>query len=519
LKLNVINTYTDPYYGFPLTTNSETALEIYKTLHRKGYKCLSQYLGSKISMTVLCPNGHKWSGYPRKLCIPCNNCQICWKNRDLTPSEKLDEVIISKSGQLLSPYVKSNEKISIKCAQTHIFETAPNDLFSGKWCNICAGNNMDEAKKKFYGILESNGAKAITPYVNSITPVNIICRYGHEYSQVPSSTNMGFGCRYCAGNALGSGATRFQEIVASKNGQILGTYINRYTKVPVLCPKNHIFQALPSSITRGQWCIKCANLCPEQAQLRFITNVTDQCGTVLGKYVTGHTKVSIRCQWDHIFEMTPGHISEGKWCPMCWNKCPIQARTKFEDIVNKRKGTILGTYINTSTKILVRCEHNHEFEIKPNNATNGKWCRKCGFKQSKGEKKISDFLLSKDIQYEDEKIFPWLPLKRYDFYFVYNEKHYIIEYDGIQHFIQIDFFAPTEEIFNQRKQMDITKTVNALNQGYYMIRIAYIDFENIEDIIDNCINDTSPQSRLLLSDMEQYDGLLKGVAEKLNCKN
>jgi len=138
---------------------------------------------------------------------------------------------------------------------------------SGNWCNICAGNNLEEAKKKFYSILESNGAKVLTPYINSITMVEIVCKRGHIYTQVPSSTNCGFGFRYCVGNTTEQGEEHFQQAVASKGGKILG----QYTKVPVLCGNQHIFQALPSSITRGQWCIKCADECPEQARDRFIS--------------------------------------------------------------------------------------------------------------------------------------------------------------------------------------------------------------------------------------------------------
>ena len=81
----------DPYFRFPLSGNKkkdESALEVYRILYQKRYKCLTQYTGSKVMMTVVCPNDHIWGGYPKKIAIPCNNCQTCWDNRNLTPAQK-----------------------------------------------------------------------------------------------------------------------------------------------------------------------------------------------------------------------------------------------------------------------------------------------------------------------------------------------------------------------------------------------------------------------------------------------
>ncbi len=504
----------DPYYGFPLPKHRkshETALEIYFYLHQKEYKCLTPYIGAKNMMEVICPKGHKWHGYPRKVAIPCNNCQECWEERGLTSAEKLNEVIVSKEGELLTTYTLSKDPISIRCADDHIFVTISGDVLSGKWCITCSGRDPEEAKKKFYSILESLGAKALTPYINSTTKVNILCKRNHIYDQVPASTNMGHKCRFCEGNAPELGEAKFIENMAAKGGTILGKYTNRYTGVPSLCDKQHPFLAIPASIARGCWCLKCVDLCPIQAKERFIASVTDQGGKVIGEYVTVHIKVSIQCRLEHLFNMTPGHISEGKWCPVCRKHCPIQAKINFEEAVRKLEGVVLGTYVNTATKVELKCKYDHIFSSKPNNVVNGKWCRLCGLRESKGEKKVREFLTSQNIEHDPEHIFDWMPLKRYDFYFVHNNRHYIVEFDGIQHFEHIEFFSPTEEHYTQRRLCDINKTVNALNQGYFLIRIAYSDIDNVDIIIDGCINDPYPEYRLFLSDPEKYQWLLDGI--------
>ena len=511
VQLNYIK--ADPYFGFLL--DREGALRIYEIIYAKGYKCLSQYLGSKTAMSVRCPYGHDWHGYPKKVTIPCNNCQECWNNRRLTPAEKLSEIIISKRGTQLTPYVKNNLKIRIRCFYLHEFDVTPGCVTGGNWCNICAGNNVEEAKARFYAILTANGARPVGPYINSTTKVEIICKYGHTYLQVPSSTNMGHGCPFCSGNTTVQGEAHLLEAIAAKGGKLLTPYVNRYTKVDILCAFEHIFSVVPGSVTKGGWCIKCANKCPIQARERFIATVRAQGGIVLGEYVTVHVKVSIQCMWEHVFDMTPGHISGGEWCPICRGHCPIQAKVKFEAIVAKRKGIIVGEYVNTFTKVAVRCEFGHLFEIKPNNATNNRWCRLCGLCESHGERCVREFLTEKRIEHKPEATFNWFPMKRYDFYFTYNNRHYLVEFDGIQHFIYTPFFCPNEEDFVRRQQTDAEKTVRALNNGYFLIRIAHSDINDIAEIIDGCINDQAPLGRLTLSDTPMYQWLLNAVVPRL----
>jgi hypothetical protein len=502
---------TDPYFGFII--NKDLELEIYEKIHKKGYKCLSQYTGSKIAMTVQCVNGHVWSGYPIKILIPCNNCQQCWKDRELEPVERLMEIIISKGGTILSPYISNKVKISVRCEYDHVFNMTPGHITQGGWCNICAGNNVEEAKNTFYSILSSNGAVAITPYVNSITHVVIRCKFGHEYPQVPGSTNMGYGCPYCAGNAVKLGNDNFQQALRSQNRTALSEYINNTVKLPITCQKYHIVFQSPHEVSSGSGCRKCSNKCPGQAEERFFATVFLQDGTVIGEYVNVHMKVEIRCKLGHLFEMTPGHISQGKWCRKCRNVCPVQAHERFVEVVNSQGGTIIGKYVNTSVKIALKCQREHYFEMKPNNVTNGKWCRSCGFYESKGEKIVREYLTNMNIVFNSEMIFDWMPLKRFDFYFVYNGRKFVIEFDGIQHFVRIDFFCPTEEIYNRRRQADINKTIACLNNGYYLIRICHSDIGNISTILDKFIND--PQYRLSLSNIPEYTWLLENIKDKV----
>ena len=98
---------------------------------------------------------------------------------------------------------------------------------------------------------------------------------------------------------------------------------------------------------------------------------------------------------------------------------------------------------------------------------------------------------------------------------MYNGRNYIVEYDGIQHFQLINFFSANMDDFEHRRTVDIDKTVAALNQGLFLIRISYNDINYIADIIDEIINDPNPECRLRVSDYTMYEWLIDGVHNKL----
>lgn len=501
----------DPYFGFVI--NKESDILVYEHIHEKAFFCLSQYGGSKKFIEVMCPNKHVSKWLPKKAMIPCNNCKQCWDDRKLTPCERFNEIVRSRGGTVIVPYQKSNIKTTLIGTCGHTFESKPDNIMGGSWCTICPKNNIDKSKMKFLSLLSTKGGVALTPYVNSISFLDVKCKNGHIFSTTPSRVNEDMWCAMCLGNSPILGKLRFEESVKAKNGIVLSEYINNNDKVYIQCKLGHIFYSAPYSINSGRWCRKCSNQCPEQARNKFMVSVAMHNGIILGEYNGVHEKVLIKCELDHCFEMEPNQISRGSWCPRCQNHCPIQAKENFDLLIKSRNGLSLSDYVNNRTKINIRCENNHLFALSYSNAVKGRWCHTCGKSESYGERKIRLFLSSLNIPFEQEVTFPWLPKKRYDFKFSYNGKIFIVEYDGIQHFEYVKFFHDTPEKFELKRQVDIIKTTKVLNQGYYIIRIAYSDINILEDVIEENINDTSPTSRLIFSDDSMYDWLLNPLRE------
>ncbi len=501
-----MRTKIDPYFGFVYDTDYE--LHIYEQIHAKRYKCLTPYTGSKNFIQVSCPSGHISSWLPKKAIIPCNNCKTCWDAIRLHAAERISQIITSKDGKIISPYTKSNIPVKIQCEYEHIFESKPDNIMSGSWCTICAKNNVAAAKIKMETIIVSKKGRLLSPYINSTSKVDIECEEKHIFHSRPVQINRNQWCPFCAGNSPIAGKLRFEQNVADKKGTLLSPYVNNDQKVWILCDKQHTFCSAPYSVNFGRWCRKCANQCPEQAYELFVAVVSDNGGVIIGEYKNTHTKIDVKCHLGHIFNAEPNQIKRGSWCPFCAKNSPIQAQDNFRQIVKSRNGTMIGTYINSQTKIDIMCEKGHNFSVSPSNASNGRWCRKCSKLESYGERKIRLFLESKNIPHESEKIFDWLPRKRYDFFIAHNDKVFIIEYDGIQHFQYVEFFHGTPNEFQRKQNVDITKTSEALKRGYYFIRIAYSDIAMTEEIIDEIINDPSPTSLLSFSDDSMYSWLL-----------
>ena len=148
---------------------------------------------------------------------------------------------------------------------------------------------------------------------------------------------------------------------------------------------------------------------------------------------------------------------------------------------------VLGQYKNNYTKIKCRCKiDGHIWEVRPSDLLiKDIGCPKCN--SSKGEKRISKYLDSIDLDYiHDKRYFKDLKgindgILRPDF-ILENDKIWI-EYDGIQHFEPIDIFDG-EDGFKETKENDRIKNEYAKKHGWKLIRIPYYDFDNVEEILE-----------------------------------
>lgn len=115
----------------------------------------------------------------------------------------------------------------------------------------------------------------------------------------------------------------------------------------------------------------------------------------LGRYINAKSKMLVRhnkCGYE--WSVFPYSLLRGHGCPICGIKKNTKNRTKtheeFIREVKEKYGSeykVLGKYINSQTKVLVRHNskkcNNHEWEVIPNNLLRGQGCSKCARNKKK----------------------------------------------------------------------------------------------------------------------------------------
>jgi hypothetical protein len=107
----------------------------------------------------------------------------------------------------------------------------------------------------------------------------------------------------------------------------------------------------------------------------------------------------------------------------------------------------------------------------------------------RGEKKIAEYLMKKNISFQFQKKFNDCrnirPLS-YDFYVIFNNTKYLIEYNGIQHYKPINFFGGITK-FEKQQLHDNIKLNYSKNNSYKLITIIYNQTDINKFLDDNLI--------------------------------
>jgi very-short-patch-repair endonuclease len=193
------------------------------------------------------------------------------------------------------------------------------------------------------------------------------------------------------------------------------------------------------------------------------------------------TKIPIICPKHGIFYQKISEHKSGRGCYECGirkGSGNILNNELFINKANKKHNFSydysLCDYTVGKNKVEILCPKHGIFIQQAESHLNGAGCPKCS--ESKGERKIREFLEENNISYEQEvKLFGNY---RFDFYL--EDLNTVIEYDGKQHFEPVNYFGGLEG-FLKTQERDKIKTEYCLENNIRIIRIAY--FEEVEKIL------------------------------------
>jgi len=269
-------------------------------------------------------------------------------------------------------------------------------------------------------------------------------------------------------------------------------YINKRTKVCIICPEHGEFWQRPGDHLSGNGCYHCGRkkcLGKKVTTESFIKDAMlihgDKYDYSKVNYVNSKTKVCIICPEHGEFWQIPSAHTSGQGCPKC-KKYKIGKNKHNTETFIKRAKEVHGdrydyskvNYVNSKTKVCIICPEHGEFWQEASRHLMGDNCPKC--KNSSLETNISQILELNSIKYINgcnKSVLPWLGKQHLDFYL--PEYNVGIECQGGQHFRPINFFGGLNYYFEIRKR-DIKKLKLCKEHN---IKLLYYTEDNYDNFL------------------------------------
>lgn len=282
-------------------------------------------------------------------------------------------------------------------------------------------------------------------------------------------------------------------------------YINNKTKVIITCPIHGDFEQLPYKHLQGSGCRQCAldamkkklkgqaNRGPKRTNDDFLKEARKIHGDnfiYLEEYKGSDKKIKIKCkkcQYE-FFQDPYHHLKRKQGCPRCSGNIKFTQEQWIEE-VSKRHNNFynysLVEYKNQNELVKIICPKHGVFQQLAKHHYNYGSCPVC--LETSGEQAVRLFLEKHNIefiyQYKNKECYNKYLLS-FDFYL--PEYNTVIEYQGIQHYVQKAFGKTIEEFLEQQKR-DQIKRVFCKKNNIQEIEISYL--QNVEKVLEEWYNE------------------------------
>ena len=392
--------------------------------------------------------------------------------------EDLQATARERGGECLSTkYINSTTKCLWRCSEGHEWKATAGVVRNRTWCPECSGNTRQSIEDLQVTACERGGSCLSTKYINGKTKYLWRCSEGHEWEATAGHVrNNGSWCPKCSGVAPLS-LYNLKEIANERGGLCLSTeYVNGKTKYLWRCLKGHEWEATGESLRSGSWCPKCSGLAP--LSLDALKKTANEHGgeCLSTEYINNRHKYLWRCSEGHEWEAKANNLRSGSWCPKCSGLAPLSLDA-LKEMANERGGECLSVkYFTIREKYLWSCSEGHRWKSSATNIREGCWCPTCA--SGKSERFTMEFIESIfDISLS--KIRPkWLHYKKgrpLEIDGFHKELSIGIEYQGQQHYEEIDHFHRHETAFTEQKERDAFKAEKCREHGIILVTVGYFE--------------------------------------------
>lgn len=256
------------------------------------------------------------------------------------------------------------------------------------------------------------------------------------------------------------------------------------------CGEIYSYSTMSNSLTktRNVFCSKCfpfkSNIMEnKRKEFKDFISKSDKWDLTQDIDTTIHSDTLIQCKCkkcNKISKKTIYDYMRGRGCIYCCGN-NVKTTEEFKKLLD-RDYELLSEYKNANTKVCLKHDCGFIYEVTPHNYLTGKRCPQCMRKQSKGEKKIEQYLLYHNIEYEKEySVKINNHILRFDFFLPIE--NLFIEFQGIQHCEPVEHFGG-EKRFQKQIEYDSYKKEYCKE---HLIEIPYYDLDNIALILDNAL--------------------------------
>lgn len=190
-------------------------------------------------------------------------------------------------------------------------------------------------------------------------------------------------CKKCKKQAR---ISKFIETVKTKINRKTPNYkiidVNYATstnvKITLKCDIGHIYDTNWHTYSLGRRCPVCSGR--RKLTTEVVKNYIKEQGDTLidSDYVNSSSKLKIKCVNNHIFNMTFNHYQQGHRCPKChYKSCKLSIEQIKNELKKENYELSSNSYNGNKTHITVKCPNNHIYNVRWRNFKAGARCLTC----------------------------------------------------------------------------------------------------------------------------------------------
>lgn len=311
----------------------------------------------------------------------------------------------------------------------------------------------------------------------------------------------------------------FEKSVKEKDGTVISNwsdYEDAHTKLWIKCANGHHFDITSSNLKLNKWCPVCSkstkgkkcSLCEKTFSVDYFNKkkkdgkqiYQDKCRPCSNKSSKEYKQKNA----DKVSEYNKKYREVNKEQVQAYYKVSDEQKElnnkerkqkyydRFKELVEQRGGVCLSKeeeYDTAHVKLRVKCQDSHEFQISLNNLAKRRWCPHCCIFY--GEE-YSRYAMQHLFDCEFKKQRPaWLTNEKGNRLELdgFNENEAVaFEFNGLQHYEEVDYFFKSKKDFEKRLVDDEIKKKKCEEKGICLVIIPYdIEMEKIPKFIfDEC---------------------------------